>query len=152
MYEKINSMLPTARVRPWVTAKLPVSRPWLVLKPHFDQILRLLLATLLSPRLAEFAASVILLEDAKCEIAALSNTCGLHMILSQDQESFFSIQSPYKGGPTPVAKNDTHCRCQKRTENKPLISTCLDHENLSLAVVMLMPNVPCTTRALTDDS
>ena len=44
----------------------------LVLEAHFDQILRPLLATLLSPWLAEFAASIILLEDAKYEIAALS--------------------------------------------------------------------------------
>jgi len=55
----------------------------LVFEPHVDQILRPLLATLLFPWLAEFAASIILFEDAKCEIAALSNTCGLHMILSQ---------------------------------------------------------------------
>ena len=79
----------------------------LVLEPHFDQILRPLLATLLSPWLAEFAASIILFEDAKCEIAALSNTCGRHMILSQDDESSgnfaifpLSMHSPYKGGPT----------------------------------------------------
>jgi len=39
----------------------------------FDQILRsFLLLYLLSPWLAEFAASIILLEDAKYEIAALS--------------------------------------------------------------------------------
>ena len=51
----------------------------LVLEPHFAQILCPLLGTLLSPWLAEFAASIISLEDAKCEIAGLSNTCGLHM-------------------------------------------------------------------------
>jgi hypothetical protein len=60
---------------------------------HFDQILRPLLATLLSPWLAEFAASIILFEDAKCEIAALSITCGLHMILSQDEELSGSCSS-----------------------------------------------------------
>ena len=61
----------------------------MVLEANFDQILRPLLATLLSPCLAEFAASIISFEDAKCKIAALSNTCGLHMILSQDEDSFF---------------------------------------------------------------
>ena len=49
----------------------------LVLEPHIAQILRPLVATLLPSLLAEFAASVILLEDAKCEMAGLSNTCGL---------------------------------------------------------------------------
>jgi len=33
------------------------------------------------------------LEDATCEIAALSNTGGLHMILSQDEESSGSFSS-----------------------------------------------------------
>ena len=55
----------------------------LVLEPHFAQILRPLLATLLPPWLAEFSASIILLEDAKCEIAGLPNTCGLHMFNSE---------------------------------------------------------------------
>ena len=45
------------------------------------------------PWLAEFAASIILFEDAKCEIAALSITCGLHMILSQDEELSGSCSS-----------------------------------------------------------
>ena len=45
----------------------------------FCSILRPLLATLLHPWVAEFAASILSLEDAKCEIASLSNTCGLHM-------------------------------------------------------------------------
>ena len=51
----------------------------LVLEPHIALILRPLLATLSPPLLAEFAASIILLEDAKCEMAGLSNTCGLPM-------------------------------------------------------------------------
>ena len=51
----------------------------LVLEPHIAQILRPLLATLLPPLLAEFAASFIIMEDAKCEMAGLSNTCGLPM-------------------------------------------------------------------------
>ena len=48
----------------------------LVLEPHFAQSCG---ATLLHPWVAEFAASILSLEDAKCEIASLSNTCGLHM-------------------------------------------------------------------------
>ena len=51
----------------------------LVLEPHIALILRPLLATLSPPLLAEFAASIILLEDAKCDMAGLSNTCGLPM-------------------------------------------------------------------------
>ena len=31
------------------------------------------------PWVEEFAANILSLEDAKCEIASLSNTCGLHM-------------------------------------------------------------------------
>ena len=143
MYEKINSMLPTARVRPWVTAKLPVSRPWLVLKPHFDQILRLLLATLFSPRLAEFAASVILLEDAKCEIAALSNTCGLHMILSQDEESSGSFSSFH----AKLISETPHFRqyqfqMPQTNLKQALIPACLGHDDLFFAVVMLIEDVP----------
>ena len=49
----------------------------LVLEPHIAQILRPLLATLLPPLSADFAASIILLEDAKSEMAGLSNTCVL---------------------------------------------------------------------------
>ena len=45
----------------------------------FCSILRPFLTTLLHPCVAEFAASILSLEDAKCEIASLSNTCGLHM-------------------------------------------------------------------------
>ena len=48
----------TIGVRPCVTAKLPVLRP-MVLELHLAQILRPLLATLLPPLLAEFAASII---------------------------------------------------------------------------------------------
>ena len=143
MYEKINSMLPTARVRPWVTAKLPVSRPWLVLKPHFDQILRLLLATLLSPRLAEFAASVILLEDAKCEIAALSNTCGLHMILSQDEESSGSFSSFHAKLISETPRFRQYQFQMPQTNLKQaLIPACLGHDDLFFAVVMLIEDVP----------
>ena len=45
----------------------------------FCSILRPFLTTLLHPQVAEFAASISF-EDAKCEIASLSNTCGLHML------------------------------------------------------------------------
>ena len=119
---------------PWVTAKLPV----------FEVLLP---GTLLSPWLAEFAASIIFLEDATCEMIALSNTCRLHMIRSQAEElsgSFSSFHAkPIQGRPYIVAKKDTNFRRQKRTQNKPLIPACLDHDNLSLAVVMLMKDVPC---------
>ena len=45
----------------------------------FCSILRPLLVTLLHPLVAEFAVSILSLEDAKFEIASLSNICGLHM-------------------------------------------------------------------------
>ena len=50
----------------------------LVLEPHFAESCGrfLLLYCMLG---AEFAASILSLEDAKCEIASLPNTCGLHM-------------------------------------------------------------------------
>ena len=55
----------------------------LVLDPHFAQMLRPLLATLLFPWLAEVRCMHHLLEnDAKCESAGFSKTCALHMILS----------------------------------------------------------------------
>ena len=67
-------MLATMGVRPCVTTKLPVLRP-LVLEPHFAQSCGrfLLLIASLGGRVR------CTLEDAKCEIASLSNTCGLHM-------------------------------------------------------------------------
>ena len=49
----------------------------------FCSILRPLLATLLQPWVAELAASILSLEDAKCEIASLSNTCGLVQTVEQ---------------------------------------------------------------------
>ena len=146
MHEKINSMLATVGVRSMGYRKTACFEV-LVLEPYFDQILRLLPGTLLSPWLAEFAASIIFLEDATCEMIALSNTCRLHMIRSQDEESSGSFSSfhatPIQGRPYIVAKKDTNFRRQKRTQNKPLIPACLDHDNLSLAVVMLMKDVPC---------
>ena len=61
----------------------------LVLEPHFAESCArfLLLYCILGGRVrckhpfigTEFAASILSLEDAKCEIASLSNTCGLHM-------------------------------------------------------------------------
>jgi hypothetical protein len=69
-------MLATMGVRPCVTAKLPVLRPW------FWNLILLNLAAAscyFIPWVEEFAANILSLEDAKCEIASLSNTCGLHM-------------------------------------------------------------------------
>ena len=74
---KINSMLATMGVRPCVTANCLFWGPGF--GTSFCSILRPLLATLLHPWVAQFAASILSLEDAKCEIASLSNTCGLHM-------------------------------------------------------------------------
>jgi hypothetical protein len=54
-----------------------------------------------------------------------------------------SVQSPYKGH-IRRTKNNANFRCQKQIQNKPLIPACLDHDNLSLAVVMLMKDVPST--------
>ena len=50
----------------------------------------------------------------------------------------------YKGGPNSISKNHISFRCQKRTQKlvtKSLVPACLDHDNLSLSV-MLMKEVP----------
>jgi hypothetical protein len=111
-----------------------------------DQIRRPLLATLLSPWLAEFAASIILFEDAKCEIAALSNTCGLHMILrflSQDEESSGSFSSFHA---KPISETPHFRQYQfqmpKTNLKQALIPACLGHDDLFFAVVMLIEDVP----------
>ena len=64
-------MLATMGVRPCVTANCLFEA--LVLEPHFCSILRPLLATLLPPWVADFAASILSLEDAKCEIASVQH-------------------------------------------------------------------------------
>ena len=61
-------------VRPCVTTKLPVLRPW------FWNLILLNLAAASCYFIASLGGRVrCTLEDAKCEIASLSNTCGLHM-------------------------------------------------------------------------
>ena len=92
----------TACLRPWgyapcVTAKLPVLRPW-VLEPHFAQSCGRFLLLYCILWVAEFAASILSLEDAKCEIASLSNTCGLHMFKTVEQEWSNLLSGPVKTG------------------------------------------------------
>ena len=67
----------------------------LVLEPHFAQSCG---ATLLHPWVAEFAASILSLEDAKCEIASLSNTCGLHMFKQWSNSGAILLSGPVKQG------------------------------------------------------
>ena len=96
----------TVRVRPCVTAKLPVLGPWfwnLIYMLIKNCACFLLLYCLLS-LVGRVRCSIILFEDAKCEIAALSITCRLHMILSKPgwrivrQLSSFHAK-PVKGRP-----------------------------------------------------
>lgn len=102
----------TMRARPRVTAKLPVSRPWF-LDLDFAQTLRPLLANLLSPW-QKLAASIILLEDAKCESAGLSiqylrAAYDLEHGMKNRPEIFpLSMQSPYLQTMEPFAQQAIH--------------------------------------------
>jgi len=85
----------------------------------------------------------MLLEDAKCEIAALSNTCGLHMILSQDEESSGSFSSFH----AKLISETPHFRqyqfqMPQTNLKQALIPACLGHDDLFFAVVMLIEDVP----------
>ena len=60
--------------RSCVTAKLSVLKGWFwVLEHNFCSILRLLLAASLHPWVAESAASILSLEEGKCEIASVQH-------------------------------------------------------------------------------
>ena len=87
----------------------------LVLEPQFDKILRLLLAALMTPWLCRVRCKHHIVGRY---IAALSNTCGLHIILRPKQEWRIVRQlslSPCKAhmSTTPVAKNDANFKYQK---------------------------------------
>ena len=75
-----------------------------------------------------------------------TNRCRAHQDgrISNCINQWATCSMQYKGGPNSISKNHISFRCQKRTQKlvtKSLLPACLDHDNLSLSV-MLMKEVP----------